>query len=447
MNRRSFLTGALGVAVATPAAATAQSGSTMLRSTLNAAELGVSARKSADQSRGIQQLLNIASDDNREVFLPAGTYIVSQIKLPTRVRLSGVPGSTRLVFGRGTHMFAGERCELVQFSDLIIDGAGVALADHVPGIIHLAESRGISIDNCVVDGSSRAGIALDRSAGSICRTTVRNSADAGIRAVESTAMSITDNTVEDCGNGGIAVQRWSEGEDGTIVTGNRIARIGSRDISDGPNGSGIHIFRARGVIAANNRIVDCATSAIRAVGANNVQITGNNCSRAGIAGIASEAGFEGAMIASNIVDGAATGIAVTNFKQGGRMAVVSGNILRNIAGKGGSETTGVGIAVEADATVSGNVIEGAPRFGMRIGWGPALRDVAATGNVIRQSPVGIAVSVVEGVGSAVISDNLITGAVRGAVVGMRWGEAASGDLALSGAATFPHLLVERNRTG
>jgi uncharacterized secreted repeat protein (TIGR03808 family) len=344
-------------------------------------------------------------------------------------------------------MFAGERCELVQLNSLIIDGAGVALADYVPGIVHLAESRGIAIENCVVVGSARAGIALDRSGGNVNRTTIRDCADAGIRAIESTGMSITDNTVEDCGNGGIAVQRWSEGEDGTIVTGNRIARIASHDIGDGPNGSGIHVFRARGVIVATNRIADCAASAIRALGASNVQITGNNCSRAGAAGIVGEGGFEGAMIASNIVDGAATGIALANFKEGGRMAVVSGNILRNIAGKGGSETAGVGIAVEADATVSGNVIEGAPRFGMRIGWGASLRDVAATGNVIRQSPVGIAVSVVEGVGPAVISDNLITGAARGAVVGMRWGEAASGDLALSGAATFPHLLVERNRIG
>jgi len=45
----------------------------------------------------------------------------------------------------------------------------------------------------------------------------------------------------------------------------------------------------------------------------------------------------------------------------------------------------------------------------------------------------------------VISDNLIAGAERGSVIGMRWADAASGDLARSGAETFPHLLVERNR--
>ena len=58
------------------------------------------------------------------------------------------------------------------------------------------------------------------------------------------------------------------------------------------------------------------------------QITGNNCARSGEVGIYSEFSFEGAMIANNIVDGAATGICVVNFNEGGRLAVVSGNIVR-----------------------------------------------------------------------------------------------------------------------
>ena len=66
---------------------------------------------------------------------------------------------------------------------------------------------------------------------------------------------------------------------------------------------------------------------------------------------------------------------------------------------------------------------------MLLGWGPFLRDVTATGNIIRRTPVGVAVSVVEGAGSAMISDNLISGAVDGAIVGTRWAEIVSRDLA------------------
>ena len=128
---------------------------------------------------------------------------------------------------------------------------------------------------------------------------------------------------------------------------------------------------------------------------------------------------------------------------------MANNVVRDLTGTGPYPAElqgfGVGIAVEADVALSGNVIDGAPRFGMVLGWGPYLRDVAATGNVIRRAPVGIAVSVVEGAGVAVISDNLISGATDGAIRGMRWAEPASGDLALGGADAFPHLTIERNR--
>ncbi len=369
--------------------------------------------------------------------------------MPGRTRLAGVPGATRLVFGGGAFMIAAEHAEIVELSGLTIDGSGMPMEDYVPGIVHLAECRNVSIDNCTIAGSSASGLALDRSEGRIARNRIQRAEAAGIRLIESRGMSVTDNVVEDCGNAGIQVWRWREGDDGTIVTGNRIARIAARDGGTGQNGNGIGVFRADGVIVANNRVTDCTFTAIRANSANNVHVTGNSCLRSGEVGIYSEFAFEGAMIANNIVDGAATGIGVVNFNDGGRIAVISGNIVRNLTGIGPYQPEppgfGVGIAVEADAAVSANVVDGAPLFGLSLGWGPYLRDVAATGNVIRGAPVGIAVSVVDGAGSAVISDNLIAGADKGAVVGMRWAEPATGDLALTGARGYPHLTVERNR--
>ncbi|MBL8583383.1 MAG: TIGR03808 family TAT-translocated repetitive protein, partial [Rhizobiaceae bacterium] len=68
-----------------------------------------------------------------------------------------------------------------------------------------------------------------------------------------------------------------------------------------------------------------------------------------------------------------------------------------------------------------------------------------TGNIVRQAGTGIVVSVVEGAGPAIVSDNVIDGAARGAIVGLRWAEPATGDLARGGAEAFAHLTVERNR--
>ncbi len=451
MNRRKFLAGALGAAVATPAVAATDPTGPVLRGTLNAAELGLNQQKAEDQSLTLQQLLDTASDDDRQIFLPAGTYMISNLRLPPRVRLSGVPGATKLVFAGGDSMMTAARAELVALSGLTIDGAGQPLADYVAGLVHLAECANVAIENCLITGSAGNGLALDRSAGRITRTTVTNAAGAGIRAIESTGLAITDNTVTDCGNGGILVWRWTPGEDGTMVTGNRVERIAARAGGTGENGNGINVFRAHGVIVANNRVADCAFTAVRANSADNVQITGNSCLRSGEVAIYSEFGFSGALIANNVIDGAASGVSVTNFDSGGHIGVVSGNILREITGKGPyppgakSPSFGVGIGVEADVAVTGNVIDGAGLYGMQLGWGPYLRDVSATGNVVRRAPLGIAVSVVDGAGSAVISDNLISGAGKGAVVGMHWDKAATGDLAENGADGYPKLLVERNR--
>jgi uncharacterized secreted repeat protein (TIGR03808 family) len=86
---------------------------------------------------------------------------------------------------------------------------------------------------------------------------------------------------------------------------------------------------------------------------------------------ATEFAFEGAIISGNIVDGAANGISMANFNEGGRMGVCSNNIVRNLSTEGpypaDAPDFGVGITVEADTAVTGNMVEHAPLYGMKIG--------------------------------------------------------------------------------
>ena len=138
-----------------------------------------------------------------------------------------------------------------------------------------------------------------------------------------------------------------------------------------------------------NRISNAAFSAVRGNAASNLQIHGNTCTGLGEVALYAEFGFEGAMIANNVIDGAAVGVAVTNFNEGGRLAVVQGNIVRNLvpfraAGADPNDPAGIGIGVEADTAVTGNVVENAPTAGILLGWGRYMRDVAATGNVMRR---------------------------------------------------------------
>jgi len=66
---------------------------------------------------------------------------------------------------------------------------------------------------------------------------------------------------------------------------------------------------------------------VRGNSASNIQITGNSISDVREVALYSEFSFEGAVIANNTVDGAALGVSVCNFNEGGRLAVVQGNII------------------------------------------------------------------------------------------------------------------------
>ncbi|RWD89912.1 TIGR03808 family TAT-translocated repetitive protein [Mesorhizobium sp.] len=455
LNRRTLLARSAGFAaaglLAGKASAKVLPGIEMaaMRGSINAVEIGVQPGTLDDQSKAFTKMLTDASDRNAPVFLPPGTYLVSNLKLPARVRLSGVPGATRIVYGGSGHLMMAEQAEHIELSGLVFDGSNRWLADYAQGLLDLRRVAHLAVDNCQVTGSGKNGLALEHVAGRIGRSDISGAADAGIYSVEAGGLEISGNTVSDCANGGILVHRWQQAEDGTIVSGNRVQRIGARSGGTGQNGNGINAFRAGNVIISGNVVSDCAFSAIRANSSSNLQITGNTCSRSGETGIYSEFSFEGAILSSNLVDGAANGISIVNFNEGGRMAVCSNNIVRNLSTVGPYTADppgfGVGISAEADTTVSGNVVENAPRYGMQLGWGPYLRNVVATGNIIRKAGTGIVVSVVEGSGTAVISDNVIDGAQNGAIIGQRWADPVTGDLARSAETGYAHLTVERNK--
>ena len=211
----------------------------------------------------------------------------------------------------------------------------------------------------------------------------------------------------------------------------------------------MNVFRAGGVTVRGNRIKDCVFSAVRGNAASNLRILENTCSGLGEVALYAEFSFEGAIIANNTVDGAGHGVSVTNFNDGGRLAVVQGNILRNLGPQARARIEnkdhGIGIYVEADTAVSGNVIEKAARAGVMAGWGAYLRDVTITGNVVRQSAVGVAISVVTGAGAALIANNLISGAARGAIIGMDHYTPVTGDLAKDGATRYSQVFINGNR--
>ncbi len=452
-TRREVITGLMGGALAAaigsrPAGAASNVAGTELRGSIDAAGAGILPGASDNLSRRMQALLDEAAAKGLEVFLPPGNYSVSNLSLPDGTRLSGVPGATRLSYSGDGHLITAADAARIDIADIVLDGANRWLGDHTEALLSFRNVADLRIVNCEIAGSRKHAVSLERCGGRIADNRITGAALAALISHEGKALSVTGNHISDCGNGGILVHRWTKGADESVISGNRIARIAANDGGTGQNGNGINLFRADNVIVSDNHVSDCAFSAIRANSSSDVQITGNQCLRSGETAIFAEFAFEGAIISSNLVDGAANGIVAVNFNEGGRLASVSANVIRNLSLKGPYPNDeagfGIGISVEADTAIFGNVIENAPRAGLMIGWGPYLRDVVASGNIIRNAPVGIAVSVVEGVGTAMLSGNLIDGAKDGAIVGYRWKERATGDLVAGGDAPAP-LVVEGNR--
>jgi uncharacterized secreted repeat protein (TIGR03808 family) len=421
-----------------------------LTSTLgrDASQYGVHPGSPDDQTRALQRAIDDAARAQVPLALPPGVYRTGMLRLQHGTQLVGVRGATRLVFNGGASMLSGEGAGSIGLGNITLDGGGIPLPAR-RGLVHCIGGRDIRIIDCEIAGSGGNGIWFEQISGDVSGNIITGTASTAIVSFDAQGLLVSRNTISGTNDNGIEILRTAIGDDGTLVADNRI-----EDIKAGPGGSGqygnaINAFRAGNVIVRGNRIRNCDYSAVRGNSASNIQITGNSVSDVREVALYSEFSFEGAIIANNAVDGAAFGVSVCNFNEGGRIAVVQGNIIRNLLpkrpiGTAPDDDAGIGIYVEADTSVTGNVIENAPSFGIVAGWGKYLRDVAITGNVIRKAFIGIGVSVAPGAGTALVNNNMISEAPRGAVVGLDRARPVTPDLSTEGAQRFAQVAIGTN---
>lgn len=438
LSRRSFIAASTTGAAVLPAQA-APAGAAL---GIDASTLGLRPNSPQDQTQALQRAIDRAAQTRLPLMLAPGTYRVAELRLPSHAKIAGTRGATRLSLAHARSLFVSERAENIDLSGLVIDGLKAKPAEG-RALVHLVQGNDIRITDCTIANAGRNAVALERCSGVVSGCTIEDAGDGALFALDSTGLRIAGNVIRRSGNNGIQIWRSVSGNDGTIVVDNRIDDTRADAGGDGPNGNAISVYRAGNVIVRGNRIDTCAFSAVRGNSASNIQIAGNICTRMKEVGIYSEFSFEGAVITGNTVDGASIGISVTNFDVGGRLAVVQGNLIRNLLPVGNGN--GIGIGIAADSVVSGNVIENAPRAGVEVGYGPYLRDVIVSDNVMRGTGVGVAVSVVPGSGTALITDNLIAEAKGGAVVGMEWDKRVTGDMTKDGVGRFAHVTLSGNR--
>ncbi|MET0439964.1 MAG: TIGR03808 family TAT-translocated repetitive protein [Devosia sp.] len=420
ITRRHALAGLTALAVGLPMAAQAQTADLV-------------ADSDADQSAALQAALDGASG---RVTLPAGRFRVSNINFPANLVVEGVPGATVLV-ASGTAIGG-----FLHQSGLVLRDIGFTGDSGNDPLFGVQGADNVTIERCRFSESPGIALSLFESAATIRDCDFENHGDAAIHSLDSTGLLASGNTISGCGNAGIRIWRNEAGPDGSILVNNRISKIDWRQGGNGQNGNGINVYLADEVVVADNHISDCAFTAVRLNTTKNCQVTGNICRTCGEVAIFSEFGFSGSIIADNVVDGAATGISITNLDTEGHIAICSNNMVRNISEKSAvnPDTMPIGILAEAETAVTGNLVSNVPGVGIAAGWGQFLRNVAITDNVVHDSMIGIGVSVVDGAGPVHISGNLVTGATRGDVVGLEWREVAETDLEAN-ADRYPNVTV------
>lgn len=395
--------------------------------------------KSGDQTADVQAAIDQAVARDGTITLGPGTFRVGTLNVTGDVQITGTPGQTVLKSVSGDPILS-----IAKSRTVVLNGLSFASKGVTGELVTAKQVQRILVSECSFSGGG-TGLKLQGCGGRIAGNTFRYQQASGLFSNDATGLEVSGNSVSDIGNNGILVWRSEIGEDGSIVSNNRVSRIAAEDGGTGQNGNGIGIFRAGNVIISNNRISDCAYSGIRDNSASNVVISGNNISRCNEVALYVEFAFQGASVTGNVIEDAGIGISVTNFDQDGRLAVVDGNVLRRIRGSknmhGGFD--GIGISVEADTVVSNNVIEEASHIGINLGWSGKGRNLSAIGNVIRKCDYAIAVSVVEGFGETLISGNMIDETRKAAIAGFAWDKVQTGDLAVVGA-KMPKMVILAN---
>ena len=436
-NRRTVLAAAGAGALVLTQAVRAQT-------VLSAGDFGVTANSGSDQTAAMQQALDQAGLSGETLLLPPGEIQVEDLTFPDQIALEGSGAGSALTSSTGKRVGVVGEAHSASFINIIFGGSPGGTPDS--GIIEVTASDRVSFERCVFTAGN-TGLVIFDSAVTITNCTFGDHDDAAIHASNSRGLIITGNRIAVCGNAGIRIWRDEPGADGSIVTGNRIATVVWRRGGNGQNGNGINLFKADGVIVANNTISKCAFSAIRLNTTRNTQVSGNVCTESGEVAVFSEFAFSGSVIANNIVDGAAGGISMTNYNEGGHVAVCTGNIVRNIAPKSlvNPDTTPFGIAAEAEAAVTGNTVFRVPGPAFVAGYGPYLSNVLIADNVMYDILVGVAVSVAPGAGNAQVTNNMIFNPEH-AVVGMAWADMVEPDL-IANAGKYPLLTISNNTVG
>ena len=118
---------ATGAAIAAPDAASAAPAAPISALGVDAAQFGLRAGSSEDQSRALQRAIDETARTRSPLAIVPGTYRVGGIKLAPGTQIVGMRGATRLVLSEGRPLLSAARADYIGLTGLVLDGVATGL--------------------------------------------------------------------------------------------------------------------------------------------------------------------------------------------------------------------------------------------------------------------------------------------------------------------------------
>ena len=375
----------------------------------------------------LQQGIDAARSNGLTLFIRPGTYDTGDLHIDSSggtnpIVMEAIPGSVTIRYTGGTDFFSITGVSDCVLRGIVVDRNNISQSGWAAAILVRNASRTL-IENCRILNSPQRGLYLVNcgtrqtvgssgtneilaSAGRIVGCEISN-CDVAIFSFANVALHVESNTIHNCSNNGILIWQDSPLLDGSSVVDNSITYIRADAGGTGQNGNAINVYNANGCNVINNRIRFCKFTAVRANASSNTVIANNNIyAMAETAIWAEETGIGdgqtnvGTVISGNVINICRDGISATNFSSGGRLATITGNVVRNA-------TAGSGIFVEGDSIINANLVECMHQFGVVLGTNSYTRNLIASDNVLRNCAAGVAISSSSGAGYVLVTDNMI----------------------------------------
>jgi parallel beta-helix repeat protein len=227
----------------------------------------------------------------RDLYVPAGTYVVSSFDVPDGCYVHGAGSDSVLVLaaGNGNIMRVGSDCHI---STLAIDGTGSG-HNYVEGLVVVTWCKRVKLDRLTIADSGLTGIVVDHGADVTISDCHIARVRRAIRVDHSSKIRITNNTITDCREHGITFSgNWRNRGPRLCrdlrITGNDMRRSGSvaiwgegarrvtvRDNVLHAQDEAIHLESCEQGLVRGNGLVGAVKSAIVLLGCQKISVTGN----------------------------------------------------------------------------------------------------------------------------------------------------------------------------